>query len=296
MIESPLNALTCLVLSKHYKGMELYLDKHFLLLIYHQNFALIKELYWLIILTYQMRLLRVWQKKSKELFVGNIEGGVKNMMPDIFEIKGGMNELNQLAIIDSEEIEYLVDTGNALSKVGNLFSKLQFLDICNMKHLRALWHGSVPGNGNGSFEKLEKLELTNCPELTSLFMYVIAPSEYEVGHSVQSKIFQNLKKVNIGSCGKLNHVFSASIIRYLSQLIELKIRKCDMLEQIIGDVVDEKEERDRIIEESNHFKTTSIPSPTTVNAGIFFHLHLITIFNSHFYIYYFMVRELNKTR
>ncbi|KAK7371858.1 hypothetical protein VNO80_05224 [Phaseolus coccineus] len=70
------------------------------------------------------------------------------------------DEVIELKIIDCEEIEYLVDTGNALSKVGNLFSKLK---------------------------------------------------------------------------------------------------------QIIGDVVDEKEERDEIIEESNHFKTTSIPSPTTVN-------------------------------
>ena len=259
-----------------------------------------------------MRLLRVWQKKSKELFVGNIEGGVKNMMPDIFEIKGGMNELNQLAIIDSEEIEYLVDTGNALSKVGNLFSKLQFLDICNMKHLRALWHGSVPGNGNGSFEKLEKLELTNCPELTSLFTYVITRGDYAVGHSLQSKIFQNLKEVEIEDCGKLSHVFSPSIIGDLSQLKKLSIKRCDMLEQIIGDVVHEKEEKDEIIEEdkhphfeSNHFKTTSIPSPTTVNSsntGIFlFHLHLITIFNSQFYIFIifaysikFMLIELNK--
>ncbi|KAK8467230.1 hypothetical protein PHAVU_008G284500 [Phaseolus vulgaris] len=209
--------------------------------------------------------------KSKELFVGNIEGGVKNMMPDIFEIKGGMNELNNLLITNCEEIEYLVDTDNALSKVGNLFSKLHFLRIYNMKHLRALWHGSVHGNGNGSFEKLEKLQLRDCPELTSLFMYVIAPGEYEVGHSMQSKKFQNLKEVAIQRCGKLNHVFSPSIIGDLSQLIELKIYRCDMLEQIIGDVVDEKEERDEIIEESNYFKTTSIPPPTTLNrnAGSF---------------------------
>ena len=102
----------------------------------------------------------------------------------------------------------------------------------------------------------------------------------------------------IHGCGKLNHVFSPSIIGDLSQLIELTVEECHMLEQIIGDVVDEKKERDEIIEESNHFKTTAIPSPTTVNrnAGIFFHLHIITIFNSHFYLYYVMVRELNKTR
>jgi len=249
-------------------------------------------------------------KEAKELLVGNIEGGVKNMMPGIFEIERGMNELNKLRIMNSEEIEYLVETSNDLRKVGNILLKLQYLKIEKMKHLRALWHGCVLGNE--SFEKLEKLYLTNCPELTSLFTYVITRGDYAVGHSLQSKIFQNLKEVEIEDCGKLSHVFSPSIIGDLSQLKKLSIKRCDMLEQIIGDVVHEKEEKDEIIEEdkhphfeSNHFKTTSIPSPTTVNSsntGIFlFHLHLITIFNSQFYIFIifaysikFMLIELNK--
>jgi len=208
-------------------------------------------------------------KEANELFVGNIEGGVKNMMPGIFEVEGGMNELNELRIMSSEEIEYLVETSNDLRKVGNIFSKLQYLKMEKMKHLRALWHGCVLGNE--SFEKLEKLYLTNCPELTSLFTYVITRGDYAVGHFLESKIFQNLKEVEIEDCGKLSHVFSASIIGDLSQLKKLSIKRCDMLEEIIGDVVDEKEERDEIIEESNHFKTTLIPSPTTLNrnAGIF---------------------------
>ncbi|XP_068487221.1 uncharacterized protein [Phaseolus vulgaris] len=211
-------------------------------------------------------------KEAKELFVGNIEGGVKNMMPGIFEIEGGINELNKLRIMNSEEIEYLVETSNDLRKVRNIFSKLQYLKIEKMKHLRALWHGCVLGNE--SFEKLEKLYLTNCPELTSLFTYVITRGDYVVGHFLQSKIFQNLKEVEIEDCGKLSHVFSASIIGDLSQLKKLSIKRCDMLEQIIGDVVHEKEEKDEIIEEdkhphfeSNHFKTPSIPSPTTVNSS-----------------------------
>jgi len=230
-------------------------------------------------------------KEAKDLFIKNIEGGVKNMMPDIFEIEGGMNKLNYLKIKNSEEIEYLVDTSNDLNKVRNVFSKLHSLMIVEMKYLRALWHGCVPGSG--SFEKLENLWLLNCPELT----YVIAPGDYAIGYSLPSKIFQNLQEVMINNCEKLNHVFSVSTIGDLSQLKKLYIHKCDMLEQIIGDVVDEKEKRDEIIEEdkhqhfeSNHFKITSIPSPTSVNgnAGIFFfHLHLITMFNSHFYILLF---------
>ncbi|KAL9316809.1 hypothetical protein ACSQ67_017810 [Phaseolus vulgaris] len=157
-----------------------------------------------------------------------------------------MNELIQFEIFNCKEMEYLVDTSNDLGKVGNLFSKLDYLNIKKMKHLRALWH---------------------CPELKN-----IARSEYAVGHSVQSKIFQNLQIVMIDNCEELNHVFSSSTIGDLSQLKKLSIHNCNMLKQIIRDDVDEKEERDEIIEEdnhqhleSNHFKTTSIPSLTTVN-------------------------------
>jgi len=206
-------------------------------------------------------------KEAKELLVEDIEGGAKNMMPDNFEIEGGMNELKTLYIHDCEEMECLVDIENDLIKVV----------------------------ANGCFEKLEKLYLYHCPKLRSLFTYDIVPSNYAVGHSLQSKIFQNLQEVKVRRCGKLKHVFSTSIIGGLPRLRDLEITECDILEQIIGDVVpsghhDEKEETDEIIEEDEHqpFESNQFKfSPKS--SGIFFHLHLMTMFNSPLIILLFLV-------
>ena len=244
-------------------------------------------------------------KKSKDLFVGNIEGGAKNMIPNIFEIEGGgLDELIKFEIHDSKEIECLIDTSNHLSGVVTPFSKLHSLRMDNMENLRALWHCFSPANG--PFENLEKLYINKCPRLTCLFTYVVARSLVQLkilnisdcdglkhiladddnmeklttGHPVQ--IFQNLEEVEVYRCKELKHIFSASIVGGLGQLKVLKIEKCDMLDQIIEDIVtaeeDEKEELNEIIEEGKHphLYNTSIPSTTVVNhsPGTFFFLHL----------------------
>ncbi|WVZ23461.1 hypothetical protein V8G54_002005, partial [Vigna mungo] len=220
-------------------------------------------------------------KKAKDLFVRNIHGGAKNMIPDIFEIKGGgLNELNTLEICDSKELECLIDTRSHSSEVVTLLSKLQTLRIDNMKNLKAIWPCFLPANG--SFENLEKLYLSYCRSLTSLFTYVVARSlvklkilqistcdelkhiladdekaeksedEFTSGHPVQ--IFQNLQEVEVYNCGELKHIFSTNIVGGLTQLKVLEITCCDKLEQIIGDIVplteqDRKEELDEIVEE-----------------------------------------------
>ncbi|WVY91191.1 hypothetical protein V8G54_036705 [Vigna mungo] len=197
-------------------------------------------------------------KKVKELFVGNIEGGAKNIIPDIVEIEEGMNELKELRIRDCEEIECLVDTSNHLSKMGNIFSNLRYMEIFKMNHLKTLWHGCLPVNG--CFEKLEKIYISYCPQLTCLFTNIIIPTndktkksedQFTHGHLMPSKNFQNLQKVALFNCGELKHVFSASITGGLTQLKELDIRNCNMLEQIIEDVVPpaHHEETNEIVEE-----------------------------------------------
>ena len=240
-------------------------------------------------------------KKAKDLFVANIQGGAKNIIPDIFQIEGGgLDELNKFEIRNSKEIECLIDTSNHYSEVISLFSKLHKLRIDNMENLRALWHCLQPANG--PFENLENLYLSDCPRLTSLFTYVVArylvqlktlkitrchglkhiladddkmeksQGEFTTGHPIQ--IFQNLQKVEVNSCGELKHIFSASIVRG-------EINKCHMLDQIIGDNVPsadrDKKELDEIIEEGKHphLYSTSTPSTTVMNysPGTFFFLH-----------------------
>ena len=243
-------------------------------------------------------------KKSKVLCVENIQGGAKNIIPDIFQIEGGsLEELIKFDICNSEEIECLVDTSNHSSKVVTLFSKLYKLKMVNMKNLRALWHCFQPANG--PFENLKVLYLIDCPRLTSLFTYVIArclvqlkillisecdglkhilvddekteksQGEFTTRHPLQ--IFPNLQDVEVKRCGELKHIFLASVVRGLAQLKVLEIGYCPMLDEIFRDIVpsanqDQTEELDEIMDESPHLYSTSIPSTTIVNhsPGIFF--------------------------
>ncbi|XP_022637356.1 probable disease resistance protein At1g12280 [Vigna radiata var. radiata] len=197
-------------------------------------------------------------KKAKELSVGNIEGGAKNMMPDIFKIEEGMNELKELKMHNCEEIECLIDNSSNLSKMGNIFSKLRYMEIFNINHLKTLWHGCP--RVNGCFEKMEELYIRDCPQLISLFTYVIAPTndktkksedQFTHGHLMPSKIFQNLQKMELFNCGELRHVFSASITGSLTQLKILTIEECNMLEQIFEDALPptHHEETNEIVEE-----------------------------------------------
>ncbi|KAG4952828.1 hypothetical protein JHK87_038422 [Glycine soja] len=197
-------------------------------------------------------------KKAKVLSIANTQGGAKNIIPDIFQLeKGDIHELNKLEICNSKEIECLVDTSNHLSEVGILFSELLKLKICKMDQLRVLWHGCIPPSG--PFEKLEKLHLSNCAQLTSFFTHAIVQSH------VQSTIFQNLQEVIISGCRELKYVFSANTVRGLPQLKVLKIKDCNQLDQIVEDIVpstpvmnyplahqDQKQELDEIIQDEQH--------------------------------------------
>ncbi|XP_017426399.2 disease resistance protein SUMM2-like [Vigna angularis] len=214
-------------------------------------------------------------KRAKNLSVATIHGGAKNIIPDIFQIEGGgLDELNKLEIHDSKELECLIDTRSHSSEVVTLFSKLHTLGIKNMRNLRVIWHCFLPANG--PFENLEKLYLSYCPRLTSLFTYVVARSlvklkilkisrcdelkyiladddkteegedEFTTGHPVQ--IFQNLQDVQIYSCRELKHIFPANIVGGLTQLKVVEIEECDKLDQIIGDIVPSTD-RDKLIEE-----------------------------------------------
>ncbi|XP_052725035.1 uncharacterized protein LOC128194188 isoform X2 [Vigna angularis] len=216
-------------------------------------------------------------KTAKDLFVATILGGAKNIIPDIFQIEGGgLDELNKLEINHSEELECLIDTRSHSSEVVTLFSKLHTLGIENMRNLRVLWNCFLPANG--PFENLEKLYLSYCPGLTSLFTYVVARSfvklkilkisscdelkyiladddKTEEGEDVQ--IFQNLQDVKINSCRELKHIFPANIVGGLTQLKVVEIEKCDKLHQIIGDIVPSTD-RDKLIEKGTVSSRTSL--------------------------------------
>jgi len=165
-------------------------------------------------------------KKTEVLLIANIQGGgAKNIIPDIFEIDGGgMNELIELMISTSEDIEHLVDIGNHFSRAGTLFSKLRKLRIEGMKHLRSLYHGHPP---SGLFEKLEELYIKQCPQLHgTLFFWKLNLS--------------CLKDLELYECSKLISLFTYAVALSLVHLERLEILYCDGLKHILAD--DNKDE------------------------------------------------------
>ncbi|XP_027342708.1 uncharacterized protein LOC113855315 [Abrus precatorius] len=167
-------------------------------------------------------------KTAEVLCLANIEGGAKNIIPDIFQIQGGTDHLIKLFIRDSEEIECLVDTSHPLSEVGALFSKLHWLRIEHMKHLRALYHGSLPPGVN--FEKLEELYLSHCPKLTCLFTLEVAQN------------LVHMKKLEMISCPGLKHILTDDDREEITsddkkmlfpKLKQLHVKTCDALEYLI---------------------------------------------------------------
>ncbi|KAL5101684.1 hypothetical protein RYX36_006011 [Vicia faba] len=164
-------------------------------------------------------------EKAEVLCIAGIEGGDKNIIPDIFQ---NMNHLTELLIRDSKGIECLVDT--CLTEVGTLFCKLHWLRIEHMEHLRALYNGRMPLGGH--FGNLEDLYISHCPKLTCLFTLAVAQN------------LAKLEKLQVLSCPALKHILidddkeeivSAYDHRLLlfPKLKRLHVRECDVLEYII---------------------------------------------------------------
>ncbi|WVZ23464.1 hypothetical protein V8G54_002008 [Vigna mungo] len=206
----------------HYNDRDIYIDGRTLLL---NHFDISNEV------------IKGLAKKAKHLFVANIHGGAKNVIPDIFQIEGGLDELNKLEIRDSAEIKCLIDTSSL-----TLFSKLHTLRI------------------------LEKLYLSDCPRLTSLFTYVVARS------------LVKLKILKISGCDELKHIFTdeekaekgqnefstghpvqivekESIVKTLTSLEELFIEDCKSLKDIVTHERINKNQQESIVEDVHDCET-----------------------------------------
>ncbi|XP_058743220.1 uncharacterized protein LOC131616021 isoform X2 [Vicia villosa] len=164
-------------------------------------------------------------EKAEVLCIAGIEGGDKNIIPDIFQ---NMNHITELLIRDSNGIECLVDI--CLMEVGTLFCKLHWLRIEHMEHFKALYNGRMPLGGH--FGNLEDLYISHCPKLTCLFTLAVAQN------------LAQLEKLQVLSCPALKHILidddreeivSAYDHRLLlfPKLKKLHVRECDVLEYII---------------------------------------------------------------
>ncbi|XP_019433962.1 PREDICTED: uncharacterized protein LOC109340689 isoform X2 [Lupinus angustifolius] len=157
-------------------------------------------------------------QKSEVLFLGNIHRGCKNIIPDLVQtIGGGITDLVELLLCDSDILECLIDNANHLSQLGPVFSKLVRLRISGMDRLETLCNGPPPPR---VFEKLERIHIMDCSRLyRSLFAGKLN--------------LCNLKAFELRNCPMLTSLLTPTIAESLVMLESLEIKECNGLKHII---------------------------------------------------------------
>ncbi|XP_054794698.1 probable disease resistance protein At4g27220 [Prosopis cineraria] len=153
-------------------------------------------------------------------------GNCTSIVPDIFPTRGEcLDELKEFVLRDSDCIKWLIDTTNDQSYQARIiFSKLQVLKVEAMKCLEALCHGPPP---SGLFEKLQKMFITNCSQLASLFTATCA----------QKMVM--LEELEVIGCGDLRNMVTVekdediSVGSVLPKLNQVRVKSCENLECIM---------------------------------------------------------------
>jgi len=154
--------------------------------------------------------------QTSEYFM--LEGikGYRNLMPEMVPINQGMNDIIELHLNGSSQLQCLVDNKHINSQAPNVFSKLVTLKLKSMVTLEELCNGPISFD---SMNNLEKLSIMDCGNLRSLFKCGLNLS--------------NLKTVKLQTCSRLVSVFELSTSQSLPLLEKLTIKDCEKLENII---------------------------------------------------------------
>ena len=177
-------------------------------------------------------------QRAEDIYLNRLHGGCKNIIPELVQAVGGMNDLTKFRLRSCSEIECLIDTtSDSYFQLDALLPGLVKIELEEMENLKELCHGS-PMLILGFFEKLEELHIRKCLQLRSIF-----PGN--------SKLC-NLKILKIDGRG-FHHstvaisctavaLFSKSVARSLQQLEELFIADCKDLRHIISNEEDGTED------------------------------------------------------
>jgi hypothetical protein len=157
--------------------------------------------------------LKYCMQEAEVLRLRRMEGGWRNIIPEIVPLDQGMNDIVKLDLSWISQLQCLIDTKHIVSKV---FSKLVELELWNLENLEELFNGPLSFD---SLNNLENLSIKDCKHLQSLFKCNI-------------NLF-SLKIVLLRGCPMLIFVFQLRTASSLVSLETLKIIDCDLLENII---------------------------------------------------------------
>jgi len=162
--------------------------------------------------------LKYCMQEAEVLRLRRIEGGWRNIIPEIVPLDHGMNDLVELSLSCISKLQCLIDTKHIESQVSKVFSKLVVLRLWNLENLEELCNGPLSVD---SLNSLENLSINDCQHLKSLF-------------KCKLNLF-NLKSVSLKGCPMLISLFQQSTAVSLLSLERLEIYDCGCLEYIIDE-------------------------------------------------------------
>ncbi|XP_054825524.1 disease resistance protein RPV1-like isoform X2 [Prosopis cineraria] len=209
-------------------------------------------------------------QRAEAVCLNKLDGGFKNIVPDIVQGVRRMNELISLWLHSFSNLECVVDATSHivdLFQAETLFPKLIKLRLESLSNLKKVCCGPPLLL---FFEKLQELHVSHCPMLTSLFPKCVARAVLalqkltvescgelkniidEDGDGTINQIisasnnshsaFSQLKSLTILDCHKLEYVFSNSCAQGLVQLEEVCIQGASQLKYAFGQHEDEHQE------------------------------------------------------
>ncbi|XP_004516857.1 probable disease resistance protein At4g27220 [Cicer arietinum] len=157
---------------------------------------------------------------AEAVHLEQLNGGFKNVVPEVVRVVGGMNGLTYLHLTSCQMIERVFDTPyDSDSEVDLWIPKLVELVLMELECLKEFCRGT-PAQVLRFFEKLEKIIIFDCHQLQNIF-----PHECNL---------QNLTRLQINNCKFGEALFSMPVARSLQQLEELIIEECNELKHIIA--------------------------------------------------------------
>ncbi|KAI5408404.1 uncharacterized protein LOC127084404 [Lathyrus oleraceus] len=176
--------------------------------------------------------LKYCMQEAEVLRLRRMEGGWRNIIPDIVLMDQGMNDLVELSLCCISQLQSLIETKHPYSHLSNVFSKLVLLHMEEMENLEDLSNGPLSFD---SFKSLEKLSIKDCKHLQSIFKCNVN--------------LCNLKKVSLKECPMLISLFDLSTARSLVLLEILEIVDCGYLENMITDERNEEGSKREIVDD-----------------------------------------------
>ncbi|KAK4278658.1 hypothetical protein QN277_016478 [Acacia crassicarpa] len=169
-------------------------------------------------------------RRAKTLSLRGIPKSWKNIIPNLWQTIGGMNELTHLAIHDSDGIECVMGHANNISQVG-IISNLTYLTLSQVKHLKTLYGGQPL---QGLFANVENLRIESCDSLEHILTEDVKEIVGESENHSYENAFPRLKTLETRNCQQLEYLVPISFAKSLAHLETLHVVGNDKLRSGFG--------------------------------------------------------------